>query len=292
MPKNGSPSRRCDDLVQRAAGLADPQRPVPLRDRLEVRARPAARRSRGSPRGSSAASSTTNPARQFSAPQMPNATVNRSPRSIRRSLGLSRPKVARSPLVSIRWQERGVPFHPSSATASSFAHPRPQPEEQPADAVRGLARGVFEGRELLDLVDHAQAVGGVDQQVAGVLDRRRDGVSRRSSSTMYAGTSIVPRSAYVLPADHARPGSPASTPSSARISRERPGAVARLARQAEVLEQVPPHRQRRRPGHAEALVADQDAPARPTGRRSSIASSKRGSKPVRYARLALCSRSA
>ena len=86
-----------DDRVERAAGLADPQRAVPLRDGREVRARRAARRSRGSPSGSSAASSTTNPARQFSAPQIPKRVVNRSPRSIRRSPGLSRPSVARRP---------------------------------------------------------------------------------------------------------------------------------------------------------------------------------------------------
>ena len=44
-----------------AADLADVERRVPLGDRLEVRRRPAGRRSRGSPSGSSPASSTTQP---------------------------------------------------------------------------------------------------------------------------------------------------------------------------------------------------------------------------------------
>jgi len=50
-------------------------------------------------------------------------------------------------------------------------HPRAQAEQEPAQALRRLAGRVFEGGELLHLVDHPQAVRGIDQQAGGVLDR-------------------------------------------------------------------------------------------------------------------------
>ena len=81
-----------DDGLERPAGLADVQRLDTTRRRPRSTGRPAGPRSRAMPSGSSAASSTTKPARQVSAPQIPNAVVNRSPRSIARSLGLSRPE--------------------------------------------------------------------------------------------------------------------------------------------------------------------------------------------------------
>ena len=55
-----------------------------------------------------------------------------------------------------------------------------------------------------------------------------------------------------------RPGCRRAMPSSAEDLGERPGPVARLARQAEVLEPMSPHRQRRRARHPVALVADED----------------------------------
>ena len=113
-------------------------------------------------------------------------------------------------------ERRAVPVEQADRLA--LGHPRPQAEQQPADAVRGLAGGVLERGELLDLVDHPQAVGGVDQQVGGVLDRaarpgqpraarRRGRPARRSSS----------RLAYVFqPTTPTR--LPGPIPSSARIS--------------------------------------------------------------------------
>ena len=225
-------------VEERAAGLADPQRAVPLGDRLEVRRRRGGRRSRAMPAGSSLASSTTNPARQFSAPQIPNATVNRSPRSIGSIARAQQPERRARPgrQHQMARQRRAVPVEQPDRLA--LGHPRPEAEQQPAHAVRRLAGRVFERGELVDLVDDAQAVGGVDEQVGRVLDQRRPRpVSRRSSSTMYDGTSIEPRSAYVFqPTTPTR--LPGPIPSSPRISRERPRPVARLAGQAEVLEQV------------------------------------------------------
>ena len=81
--------------------------------------------------------------------------------------------VARGPAVSIRWHDSGMPFQSSSADRLALGHPRSEPEQQPADAVRRLAGRVFERRQLLDLVRDAQAVAGVDQQVGRVLDEAR-----------------------------------------------------------------------------------------------------------------------
>ena len=80
---------------------------------------------------------TTKPARQFSAPQMPKATVKGSPRSMGRSPGLSSPNRARGPAVSIRWQDSGHPFQPSSATASRSVMPgcRPRSRRSTPDEV-------------------------------------------------------------------------------------------------------------------------------------------------------------
>ena len=79
----------------------------------------------------------------------------------------------------------------------------------------------------------------------------------RSASTRYDGASLCPGWAYVFqPMMPTR--LPGPIPSSARISASGARSVARLARQAQVLEPLPPHRQRRRPGDAPALVADQD----------------------------------
>ncbi len=111
-----------DDLLQRAAGLADAQRPVPLDDRLEIRP--------GEPLDvvadadlQLAASSTTQPGATVE--RAPDSERGRegSPRSMRRSHGLSRPQRARGPAVSIRWHDSGVPFQPSRATASCSVMP-------------------------------------------------------------------------------------------------------------------------------------------------------------------------
>jgi hypothetical protein len=69
--------------------------------------------------------------------------------------GLSSPSVARSPLVSIRWQESGIPFHSSRATASSSRRPGSSPRISRRTPLDGPARRVLERRQLLGLVDHA-----------------------------------------------------------------------------------------------------------------------------------------
>ena len=73
--------------------------------------------------GSWLASSTPNPARQVSAPHTPYAEVNRSPCSMIRSEGESRPSAARGPAVSMRWHDSGAPFQSSNCAASRSVMP-------------------------------------------------------------------------------------------------------------------------------------------------------------------------
>ena len=81
--------------------------------------------------------------------------------------------------------------------------------------------------------------------------------SSRSSSTMYAGSSIRSGRSYAFqPTTPTRLPRPMPSPPRISASGQRP--VARLARQAEVLVAVALHRERRGTGHAPALVAHQD----------------------------------
>ena len=166
------------------------ERPVPLGDRLEVRADEPLDVVARSPAGSSAASSTTKPARQFSAPQMPNAVVNGSPRSIGRSPGLSRPSVARGPAVSIRWHDSGVPFQPRRRTASRSRHSRAAGRRAgsrtPCDVWQAAySKAASWSTSLMTRSPSA----GIDEQVGRVLDvPGRARPVARSSSTRYGGT--------------------------------------------------------------------------------------------------------
>ena len=65
-------------------------------------------------------------------------------------------------------ERRAVPGEQPRTLA--LGHPRLQPREDTADAVGGLTGRPLEGRDLVDLVDHPQPVGGVDQEVGRVLD--------------------------------------------------------------------------------------------------------------------------
>ena len=283
-----------DDLLERAADLADVERAVPLRDGLEVRPGEAVDVVAGSPAGSSSASSTTQPARQVSAPQTPNATVSGSPRPIGRSPGLSRPSAARGPAVSIRWHDSGIPFQRSSRTASASVIPGSRPASRRRSAVGGLARRVLEHRELVDVVDDPQAVGRVDQQAVRVArpsppapdertqlvhDERRDLHPRRVARTVFQPSTPTRRPGARSP----------PPPGCSRSGRDRSRG---WLGQAEVLEPLAAHRERRGAGRPVALVADEDRRRVAAGPTTSIASSNRGSNPVRNARFALCSRSA
>ncbi len=79
----------------------------------------------------------------------------------------------------------------------------------------------------------------------------------RSASTRYAGRSLIAGRSRRSSSRRRRPGCPPDALVAQDLG-QRPRPVARLARQAEVLEEVPPHRQRCRAGHPVALVADED----------------------------------
>jgi hypothetical protein len=152
-------------------------------------------------------------------------------------------------------QRRPVPLEQPDRLA--LADARSQAPQQAEHAIRGLAGGPFEGGQLLDLVDHAQAVAGVDQQVRGVLHEtgRSDTVAQRVDQECRC---LDRRALRVgLPADDADPG-PWAEPLARQDLGERPRAIAWLPGQAQVLEALPPHRQRRGARQAVTLVADQD----------------------------------
>ena len=153
-------------------------------------------------------------------------------------------------------QGRAVPLEQPGRLP--LGHARLQSGERRCARPRGLACRPLERRQLLDLVDDAQSVAGVDEQVGGVLDPTRSSpVARRSSSTRKDGSSIISGCAYVfqptVPTRH-----PVVMPSDARISDSAADGVAWLAGQAEVLEPDESHRQRRGPCDAVALVADEE----------------------------------
>ena len=284
-----------DDRLERAArsGRCGARRTTRRPPRST--ARRAGRRSRAIPAGSSAASSTTNPARQVSAPQIPNATVNRSPRSIGRSPGLSSPSVARGPAREhqVARQRRPVPVEQARRPRARSC-PGRRPAEQPPDAARRSGHAAHSKRASwsTSLMTRSPSAG-VDQQVAGVLDAaRRRRPAARSSSTRNAGASIGRPVGVRLPADDAD----ACAGPIALVGedlRERPRPVARLARQAQVLEADPAHRRaaRRRPCPQHSL------PTRIAGvavrrRRSGSPPRSAGRSRSGTTRSALCSRSA
>ena len=207
--------------------------------------------------------------------------MNRSPRSIGRSPGLSSPSVARGPAVSIRWQDSGIPFQSSSRTASRSVMPGPQAEQQPSDAARGLARGVLEGGQLLDLVDRraARRPASISRSVAFSTEPAR---ADQPAELVDEERRRVDRGpvGVGLPADDADPAArPDPLVGEDLGQRARP--IARLARQAEVLEQVRDASAAapRRPSRS--TRCRRGSPGRPSGPTTSTASSKRGSKPVR-----------
>ena len=51
-----------------------------------------------------------------------------------------------------------------------FAHAGSGTKHQTANGIRGEGRGIFKARQLLDLVDHAQAIGGMHEEQGGIDD--------------------------------------------------------------------------------------------------------------------------
>ena len=223
-----------DDLVERASGLADVQRAVPLGHRLEVR-------------GDQPLHVVADPRRQLRRifDDESGAAVQRAPDAERdrEAVAAFDPTVARAeqsercPVPARQHQVAGerhaVP--PEQRDGVVLAHPGPESEEQLTDAVRGPARRVLERGELLHLVDHAESVGGADQQMSGVLDRADRGHpaqlvddERRHLDRLAVGVH--------LPADHPDPVAIPDAFCGEDLG-QRLGAISRLAGEAEVLEE-------------------------------------------------------
>ena len=206
-----------------------------------------------------------------------------------RSPGLRRPERARGPAVSMRWHDSGIPFQPRSCTPCCSVSPGLRAPEEVLHPLRRVAGGVLERDELLDLVDGPQARGRVDEEVVGVLD----GTARPDELTQgvhEVGRRLEPVAPGVrLPARdpdaHARGDSLVLEIVSRGRDRSRGWSV-----------RLRSWNSSRRIGRGAApAMPKHSLPTRiagsPAGPTMSRASSKRGSKPVRYDRLALCSRS-
>ena len=185
--------------------------------------------------------------------------MNGSPRSIGRSPGLSSPSARARPggqhEVARQRRSRSSPAAPPPPAR---VIPGRSPRSRRRTPCRGLAAAHSKAASCSTSLMTRRPSRGVDQQVGRVLDEpgaadqpahRVDEVRRQRRSSH--------RSAYVF-----QPTRPTRLPGAdalvAEDLGERSRPIARLARQAEVLEPMTPHRQRRGAGHAPALVADED----------------------------------
>ena len=179
-PEEGVAEPAIDDLLEHAALLADVQRPVPLRDRLEVR-------------GDEPLDVVADAGRQAGGilDDEPRPAVERAPDPegdrervagcddavSRAQEAECRPRPGREHQVA----RQGHPVPVEQPDRLGLGHARPQAREQAPDAVRRLAGGVLEDRELVHVVDRPAA--------------RRPGSIRRSLafSTTPAGPGELPQ---------------------------------------------------------------------------------------------------
>ena len=132
------------------------------------------------------------------APQIPNATVSGSPRSIGRSPGLSNPNRARGPAVSMRWHDSGVPFHSSRRTASRSVMPGRSPVSRLRTPCEVWQAAHSKAASCsTSLTTRRPSAASMKMSVAFSTSPAGP-VATRSSSTRKAGASIVRRDAYVF----------------------------------------------------------------------------------------------
>ena len=174
--------------------------------------------------------------------------------------------MARGPAVSIRWHDSGMPFHSSRRTASPSVNPGRRANSRFRTPCDVCARRVLNAASCsTSLMMRRPSPGSMSSPVAFPTEPAGP-TGPRSSSTRKAGSFDRVRRGIRLPADDAdsRPG---TDPLLVENSGQRPRAVARLARKAQVLEPVTPHRERRRAGGPPVLVADEDRRLAGLGRR-------------------------
>ncbi len=252
-----------DDLVQGAADLADAHGAVPLGDGLEI----------GADEARHVVADRLGQLRRLFDDEARTA-VEPSPdpeRDRERVAALDRPVARAEQPESGPWPgrqhrvagERGaVPAEQRDRLA--LGHARTQAAQHVAHPAGRARRRVLEDGELVDVVDDAQAIGGVDEEVGRVLDGAAR-AGRPAQLVDQVRRQVAGRSVRIrLPADDPYPGS-IPDPLLTEDLRERPRTIPWLAGEAEVLEAMPPHRQGRRAGRAPAFVPDEDRrlPLRP-----------------------------
>src|SRR3954453_18691848 len=245
-----------DDVVERAAGLSDVQRAVPLSDRGEIRADEAVDVI-ADPRGQHVGALDDEPGTTVEGAPDPEGDGERVARFDPAIAGAEQAEggAGSGRQHQVTGQRRAVPAEERHRVA--LTSPGTQSPDERQDAVRRRAGGRLHRRELFELVDHAETVGRVDQQVVGVLDHaawadepaQLIGEERRDVEHRAVGIRLPPDDA-----DTRRIGDALV----AKDLGEWPRAITRLVRQAEVLESVPAHRQRGRAGRPVALVPDED----------------------------------
>ena len=123
--------------------------------------------------------------------------------------------------------------------------------------LRGLAGGVLEGGQLLDLVDGPQPARGVHEEVVGVLHEATR-ADRRAERIGQVGGHLQPAPVRErLPARDPDTGAGRDALRGQDLG-QGPRAVTGLPGQAEVLEELDAHGQWSRCGQALALVSDED----------------------------------
>ena len=159
-----------DDRLKRTAGLADAERGIPRADRGEIRAdepievvadRVGELVSVLDHEPGAAGQRTPDPeggGERVAAFDRPIARTEQAERGAR--AGREHQVAGQRPAVPTEQRHR-----------LALAHARPDPAEERAHALRGVAACPLEGGELLDLVDDAHSIGRIDEEVGRVLDR-------------------------------------------------------------------------------------------------------------------------
>ena len=279
-----------DDRLEVAARDADPEGPVPLDDGGEVRPDQPVDvvadrlRELGGVLDDEPGPAVQRPP-DPEADREPVAALDRAVARAEQAEG--RPRPGREHHVA--GERRAVPAQERDRLA--LRQPGPEALEEPPHAVRRLRRGPLEPRELVDVVDVAQPAGRVDQQVAAVLDEavRPDEAAQRVDEER---RRLEDRPIGVgLPAVDADPGARRERPR--RRGSRRAAATGRAAGSAG---SGPGRGSGASARGATPAIPQHSLPTRiagsPSGPTIRIASSNRGSKPVRNEMEALCSRSA
>ena len=128
--------------------------------------------------------------------------------------------------------------------------------QQRAHSARRLAAGPLERGDLLGLVDDPQAFARIDEEVGRIFDRAAIAHQVPQLVEEVRRQVAHARVGVRLPADDADARTRPDSLGAENLG-ERQRAVARLVRQAEVLEPMPPQYHGRRTGDAPALVADE-----------------------------------